>query len=511
MDLTQIKTVGIIGAGISGLATAKTLMAQGLQCALFERKDKLGGVWADGYSNFGVQIPKELYEIPDWPLPRNTPNFTPGPIFLKYLEDYAGHFGILPHIRFGATVDSVAPRGDGKPGWTVNRRSGDGERHEDFDLVVVCSGLNSNIPHMPEFPGQDDFKGKILHISELKSRDQLEGRRVAALGYGKSAIDAALESAAVAKETHLIFRKLHWFVPRNLAGILPFKWGMLNRLTSTIVPLHLHPSRVERHVNGIGKPLVWFYWRLVEALVYFQCRLGSRFGTRESLFPSEPVEVDSFGEALMLTPPDFYQSVRRRRITTHRTEIANYTANGVALKNGKQLDVDVMVLGTGWRCDYGFLPQSTRDAIGLADDGLYLYRQILHPKAPNLAFIGNATTISSLLTYFLQARWLTDLIAGHHKLPDSQSMLDEIEGMKTWKRKWMPFSHARGARLMLHMQHYHDELLSDIGANPLRKTGVFAPLKELLAPYEPSDYATVVSGEWATLEGRASIETAAGR
>jgi hypothetical protein len=25
-------------------------------------------VWADGYSNFGVQVQRELYEIPDWPL-----------------------------------------------------------------------------------------------------------------------------------------------------------------------------------------------------------------------------------------------------------------------------------------------------------------------------------------------------------------------------------------------------------------------------------------------------------
>lgn len=509
MDLTQVKTVGIIGAGVAGLATAKTLMAQGLRCTLFERNDKLGGVWADGYSNFGVQIQKELYEIPDWPLPRDTPNFTPGPIFLEYLEGYAGHFGLLPHIRLGTAVGSITPRGGGKPGWTVSHGSGDNEKHEDFDLVVVCNGLNSNIPHMPEFPGQGDFKGKILHISGLKSRDQLAGKRVAVLGYGKSATDASLESAAVAKETHLIFRKLHWFVPRNLAGILPFKWGMLNRLTSTIVPLHLHPSRVERHVNGIGRPLVWFYWRLVEALVFFQCRLGSRFGTRESLYPGDPVEVDTFGEALMLCPPEFYRSVRRKRITTHCTEIANYTASGIVLKNGRPLEVDVVVLGTGWRSDYGFLPQSTRDAIGLADDGLYLFRQILHPAAPNLAFVGNATTISSLLTYFLQARWLADLIAGHHKLPDRQPMLDEIEAMKTWKRKWMPFSAARGARLMLHMQHYHDELLSDFGANPLRKRGVLAPLKELIAPYEPSDYSTIVSGEWEKLEGRANTGIAA--
>ena len=83
-------------------------------------------------------------------------------------------------------------------------------------------------------------------------------------------------------------------------------------------------------------------------------------------------------------------------------------------------------------------------------------------------------------------------------------MLEEIMSMKAWKRSWMPFSGARGARLLLHMLSYHDELLMDFGANPLRKRGVLAPLKELLLPYQPSDYDVIVSGEWETLEGRSA-------
>ncbi len=75
--------------------------------------------------------------------------------------------------------------------------------------------------------------------------------------------------------------------------------------------------------------------------------------------------------------------------------------------------------------------------------------------------------------------------------------------MKEWKRSWMPFSHGRGARLLLHMLHYHDELLTDFGANPRRKTGPFAPLKELIDPYEPNDYAAIMSGRWERDEKRA--------
>ena len=271
---------------------------------------------------------------------------------------------------------------------------------------------------------------------------------------------------------------------------------MLNRLTSTLIPLYYRPSGVERVVHTVGKPLVWLWWRLVELLLIVQCRLWSRFGSRLSLVPTMPVEVDAFGESAMLPRPEFYRLVRKGVIRPQRTEIIEYTPTGLVLKNGTSLKADVVVLATGWETDYGFLSGKARSSINLEEDGFYLYRQMVHPDVPNLLFIGSASTISSMLTCNLQARWLGELIKGHHRLPLREDMLREVEEMKAWKRKWMPFSQARGARLLFHMQHYHDELLKDFGATPLRKTGIFAPFKEVFAPYEPSDYRTIASGEW---------------
>ncbi len=210
VDLQSVERVGIIGAGVAGLATAKTLLAEGLDCTIFERADRLGGVWADGYSDFGVQTQKELYQFPDWPLPEDTPNFTPGPIFQQYLEDYTDHFDIRPHLCLGRQVVEVAQRTDGAAGWTVITDDGGKIRREDFDLVVMATGLYSNAPHMPEISGRRTFQGEVLHISQVKTRTPLEGKRVAVVGYGKSATDTAVESAAVAKEVHLIFREAHW-------------------------------------------------------------------------------------------------------------------------------------------------------------------------------------------------------------------------------------------------------------------------------------------------------------
>lgn len=495
-DVGNVRRIAIVGAGVAGLATARVLLQQGLDCTLFERGTKLGGVWTVGYANFGTQVQRELYEFPDWPMPAHTPDYAPGPLVQSYLETYAEHFGITPAIRFDAEVTSIAERDGPGSGWSVTWQEANQSQCEEFDFVVISIGLFSHKPNLPEIPGRENFGGEVMHVSEFQSREQLAGKRVCVLGYGKSATDAALEAAAVADETHVVVREARWPIPSRLLGFLPFKWAMLNRLASTLIPRYQRPTGVERAVHSLGKPLVWFYWRLVELLLLLQCHLGSQFGKRVDFVPKEPVEIGGFSEATMLPRPEFYRELRQGAIEGHLGTIAAYTPTGVCLTDGTEFSVDAVVLATGWLTDFSFLDADLWRRLDPGDDGIYLYRHMLHPALPGLAFIGRASTICCILTYSLQARWLGELLKGTHRLPDAGAMAQDIAEMKAWKQSWMPQSSARSARLVIHMQHYHDELLTDIGASPLRKRGIFAPLKELIFPYEPRDYATIVSGAW---------------
>ena len=153
MRAGDVQTIAIIGAGVAGLAAAKTLLAEGYPCAVFERGGHLGGVWADGYIDFGVQVQKELYEFPDWPLPPDAPNFTPGPVFQQYLEDYCDQFAIRPHLRLNTKVVALERRSAGEGGWRVTSESQGVSNTANFDLVVVATGLYSETPHIPNYPG----------------------------------------------------------------------------------------------------------------------------------------------------------------------------------------------------------------------------------------------------------------------------------------------------------------------------------------------------------------------
>ena len=494
MNISTAKKIAIIGAGVAGLCTARQLIGEGFDCTLFERNKVLGGVWSDGYLNFGVQVQRELYEFPDWPLPEETPNFTPGPIIQKYLHDYAEHYGISSVIRFNTRVTNLAEADSSDSGWILKSEDETGNHEELFDLVVICIGLYSNTPNIPDFSERDKFQGEVMHNSLLKTGEQLKNKRVAIIGYGKSASDAAIETAKAASKTHIVFRDPHWPIPQKLAGILPFKWGLLNRLSNTLIPAYQDTTSVERAFHSVGKPLTWFYWRIVETLFYFQCRLGSRFGTRVSLVPKLPVEIDAFGESTQVPKSDFFRLARNGGINLHRTGIEKFTANGLLLTNGETLNLDTVILATGWKTDFSFIAPDVWARLDPGEDGFYLYRHMMNPKVPDLFFVGRASTVSSILTYSLQARWLVNVLSAKVRLPPIEKMNLNIERMKVWKQSWMPFSTARSARLIAHGQHYHDELVKDLGENPLRKTGFFAPLKELIFPYEPKDYASIVSG-----------------
>ena len=497
----NIERVGIIGAGEAGIATAKMLLAEGYECTVFERNPRIGGVWTTGYLEFGTQVQRELYEIPDWPLPGDAPDFTPGPQIRVYLQSYADHFGVTPHVRLNTSVTGLHERGDGEPGWALVYRNPDGsEVSENFDLVVIAMGVYSHTPSIPQFANQQSFSGRIIHSSELQSRAQLERKNVVVVGYGKSATDVAILAANHAQNATLVFREAHWPVPAILTGGIPFKYALFNRITNAMLPLHMHPTRIERIWHFFGKPIIWLFWRLVESLVVMQCGLKrplrGKSATQADLLPRQPIEHDGFSNSTMLPKPEFFEYIHSGRLGAERAEITACTKDGVVLSNGRRIDCDLLILATGWRTDYGFLPEKIRHRIGFGDDGFYLYRQMLHPDVPNLAFIGsNAVSYINILTHNLQARWLTELICGRHELPSRDALLAEIEHMKVWKRAIIPASTARAATLHLHMQQYHDQLLRDMRITAYRKRGALRLIRELFSPYQPSDYAEVASGQ----------------
>ena len=91
LKFVQKKKIGVIGAGVSGLAAAKAFSKQGHTVIGFERSNEIGGVWASyrAYPEVITQSSKDLYRYTDYAMPDSYPQWPNACQIRDYLKDYA--------------------------------------------------------------------------------------------------------------------------------------------------------------------------------------------------------------------------------------------------------------------------------------------------------------------------------------------------------------------------------------------------------------------------------------
>lgn len=110
--LLQSYKVGIIGAGISGIAAAKQLSHY--SPLVFEATGSIGGVWKHcSFTSTRLQTPRCDFEFSDFPWPeRDNSTFPSYQEILEYLHNYATHFDVLKFVKFNSKVVEIRYVGD---------------------------------------------------------------------------------------------------------------------------------------------------------------------------------------------------------------------------------------------------------------------------------------------------------------------------------------------------------------------------------------------------------------
>ncbi|KAF5510704.1 Dimethylaniline monooxygenase [N-oxide-forming] 2 [Colletotrichum siamense] len=200
--------VAIIGAGASGLVTAKYLSqakqyfgVPEIEIRIFEREKSIGGVYRHKvYEDAEMVSSKYLTAFSDFRVAKELPDFLPMEEYVRYLEAYCTKFGLWELIETQTEIVQVSRLTQGSHRvfykLHVDRRPGgdDEARPEelswDCDAVAICSGLN-NIPSIPAIEGLENVSS-VLHSSEVKSRRQFgKNTSVMILGAGETAMDLA--------------------------------------------------------------------------------------------------------------------------------------------------------------------------------------------------------------------------------------------------------------------------------------------------------------------------------
>ena len=201
----------VIGAGPAGLATAACLGRLGVQACVLERAGDVGASWRAHYRRLHLHTVKELSALPGLPFPAQAPRYVPREQVVRYLEDYAEHFGIRP--LFGVTVQRIEPLSAGG-GWAV--ACADGRRIE-APQVVVASGANAR-PRRPGLPGEEAFTGRVLHSHAYRDAAPFAGQRVLVVGMGNTGAEIALDLCEAGVEVALCVRSAVNIVHRDVLG-----------------------------------------------------------------------------------------------------------------------------------------------------------------------------------------------------------------------------------------------------------------------------------------------------
>jgi cation diffusion facilitator CzcD-associated flavoprotein CzcO len=477
--------VGIVGAGVAGLTTAKVLQEAGHEVVVFDKAPDVGGVWSRTrrYPGLTTQSPKAQYSLSDFPMPRGYPEWPTGTQVQEYLAAYASHFGLDPALRLSAGVTSAAPGADG--GWTITA----GGAAEHFDKLVVANGVFCE-PAVPGYPGEAEFAaagGQVLPGTELHDQEQARGKHVLVVGYGKSACDVTVPVSGVAASTDVIARHLLWKMPRRIGGVVNFKLLLLTRMGEALFRyLRLHG--VDRFLHG---PANGLRSRMINSIGSASVR---QFGLKQlRLVPPGQME-DIVRGAIGLSTEGFFEGVEAGRIVVHpdRT-IARLLADGgrpvAELDDGTQLPADLIVCATGFTQGVPFLPPGLERRLLDERGNFMLYRQIRPLDVPDLYFNGYNSSFFSPLNAEMAAVWIAADLAGAVALPTPAEMRQQVIEQLAFMDDATDTHHCRGGKIIPFSLHNVDEVLDDLGVNISAAVRAW----HWLMPVSPAAYRDITS------------------
>lgn len=334
-------TIAILGAGAGGLAMAVRLKRAGFHdVTIFEKSDGIGGTWRDNtYPGAACDIMSHLYSFSFAPNPAWSRTYADQPEILAYLEGVADRFELRPHLRLNTEI-TQARWDDADSRWRLSTHTG--ETH-DFDVLVSALGM-LNLPAVPDLPGLDDFRGNTFHSARWDHDDDLTDKRVAVIGTGASAVQFVPEIAPITRRLDVYQRSPAWIVPKALR---PYTDDEIRRFRST-------PGAMRRHRLGILAGLERF-----TSIHTADTRTGQRQGWHRQLLLAQIPDDAELRDALtpdypigckrLLPSNTWFPALARPDVDLITTGIERVTATGVRTTDGRERDVDTIILGTGFR------------------------------------------------------------------------------------------------------------------------------------------------------------------
>lgn len=399
----------IVGAGLSGIGAAYYVQTRcsTRSYAILEGRSTLGGTW-DLFRYPGIRSDSDMYTLGyrfrPW---RNPKTIADGPAILEYIRKTAEEYGIDRKIRFDHKVRR-AEWSSADARWTVEVARGDDQQIVQLtcNFLYMCSGYYDYANgYTPEWPGVEQFAGRVVHPQKWPADLDYAGKRVVVIGSGATAVTlvpALAERAAQVtmlqrSPTYIVTRasedaianRLRRYLPERLAyGLTRWKNVLLGMLFYTLA--RRWPTAIKQSI-----------------LQMVRRELGPDYDIDTHFTP----RYNPWDQRLCLVPDaDLFKSIKTGAAAVVTDEIQTFTKTGIRLRSGQELTADVIVTATGLTMRLMSGMQLVMDGVPVNLAKTMSYKGMMYSDIPNLASAFGYTHASWTLKCELTSEYVCRLL-----------------------------------------------------------------------------------------------------
>lgn len=401
----------IIGAGLSGIGTARALTDQcpDKRFAILEARQAIGGTW-DLFRYPGIRSDSDMYTLSysfkPW---TERKAIADGPDIRRYIEETAEEAGIIPHIRFGHRV--ISANWDSPSAcWTleVEISAADGSVHQEqlqARMLAVCAGYYSYAEgYRPSFPEEQRFAGQFVHPQFWPEDLDYSGKRIVVIGSGATAVTLVPALADKAAHVTMLQRSPSYVVSRPLVD------GIAQRLQRWLpLPVAHALTRWKNVLVGI-----FFFNMARKHPDMFKRRLLDM--ARDQMGPDiDPKHFSPsykpWDQRICAVPDgDLFHDLRAGRVSVVTDTVAGFSEHGVRLESGEELPADIVVTATGLKLNMLGDMQLNIDGKPVTPGECMAYKGMMLSDVPNMILTFGYTNSSWTLKAELTANYTCRLL-----------------------------------------------------------------------------------------------------
>ncbi|MFT3660796.1 MAG: NAD(P)/FAD-dependent oxidoreductase [Gordonia sp. (in: high G+C Gram-positive bacteria)] len=397
----------IVGAGLSGIDAAYRLRERNpeLTYLIAEGRERIGGTW-DLFRYPGVRSDSDIFTLSyPWNPWRGDRTMARGEEIRNYIESSARDFGIHPHISFSTQV-LAADFDTAVDKWTVRMSVDGADRVVTARFLYLCTGYyRYDAGYRPEFPGEEQFTGRIVHPQFWPEDLDYTGKNVVVIGSGATAVTLVPEMAQ--KAGHLVM------LQRSPTYLFPYPWSdPMTKAVQRFLPRQLAHDVTRYRNMGLTLGLYLFCRRFPKASRSMMRRMAEHYlPTGYDVAKHFTPAYEPWDQRLCVIPEgDFYTAIGDGAEVVTDT-VDTFTPDGIRVSSGREVEADIVVTATGLDLiAFGGIEISV-DGEAVDPGRKYGYRAYMLNDVPNLAWAVGYTNASWTLRVDLTAKAVAELLA----------------------------------------------------------------------------------------------------